>query len=110
MPTATVTLGRFTLKLSPLPKRELAAARQAGHALEIARLAPVASKEWFKAHSDALRFVFMAAKGEPSRFVACRVGRRSRAAGNRFSVQSTAQICDPGGVGRFGKRVAENRA
>jgi hypothetical protein len=63
MQTATVTVGRFTLRLSPLPKRELAAAREAWHALVAAKLAPVGSAPWFKAHSDALSFVFRAARG-----------------------------------------------
>jgi hypothetical protein len=63
MQTATVTIGRFTLKLSPLKRSDLSGARSAFHALAVVQLAPVASGQWFKAHSDALGFIFIASRG-----------------------------------------------
>jgi hypothetical protein len=62
MKTASVQIGRFALQLSPLKRGDLAPARKAWHRLAVAQLAPIASKEWFKAHSDALGFVFIAAR------------------------------------------------
>jgi hypothetical protein len=59
---ATVQIGRFNLNLSPLKRSDLAPARKAWHRLAVAQLAPVASGEWFRAHSDALGFVFIAAR------------------------------------------------
>jgi hypothetical protein len=63
MQTAAVTIGRFTLKLSPLKRKDLPGARRAFHALAVAQLAPVASNPWLKAYSDAAGFLFLAAQG-----------------------------------------------
>jgi hypothetical protein len=67
MKTATITIGRFTLRLSPLPQRELPAARKAWYRLVVTPLMPVGSSEWFAAHDDALGFVFIAARANDRR-------------------------------------------
>jgi len=59
---ATATIGRFTLKLSPLKRSDLPGAQKAFHGLAVAQLAPFGSAAWFKAYSDALGFVFIAAR------------------------------------------------
>ncbi|HKV25630.1 MAG TPA: hypothetical protein VJN93_13635 [Candidatus Acidoferrum sp.] len=60
--TATVQIGRFSLQLVPLEEHDLASARKAWHRLAVAQLAPVASVEWLSAYSDALGFIFLAAR------------------------------------------------
>jgi hypothetical protein len=59
---ATVTIGRFTLKIAPLPKRDLSGARYARRTLAMVQLIPIASKPWLRAYSDALGFIFIAAR------------------------------------------------
>jgi hypothetical protein len=59
---ATATIGRFTLKLSPLKRSDLPGARYARRTLAMVQLIPVASKPWLRAYSDALGFIFIAAR------------------------------------------------
>jgi hypothetical protein len=60
---ATATIGRFTLKLSPLKRSDLPGARYARRTLAMVQLIPVASKPWFAAYGDAVGFIFLAARG-----------------------------------------------
>ena len=106
MQTATVQIGRFELKLSPLKRSYLPGARKAFHALAVAQFAAVASAPWFRAHSDALGFIFIAAKGNHRGLSLTELDDEAEPQEIVSAFKALAQICEPVGAwGRFGKRV-----